>query len=120
LIKKNIGSWVRFGSIRSGSSRVLGRTLLGFFRFQVNSGQAGSGFGLLVAQVISSFGSFVSGSGRVSDHLISGNLEFWVILSLIGLGRVLFCDVLFWVGLNFRSGLISGHQDLIFFFRNSF
>jgi hypothetical protein len=41
LIKKIIGSRVRFGSTWSGSGRVLGRTLSGFFGFLVISGHSG-------------------------------------------------------------------------------
>jgi hypothetical protein len=99
-------SWIKIrGGNRAG--RVLVRTdRIGFwvehFRVSVHSGRAGSGFGLLLAQVISSFGSFGSGSSQVSDHLISGNLGFQVILD-----RVLFCDVLFQVGSNFGSGRVG-------------
>jgi hypothetical protein len=57
--------------IRSG----FGSNIVGF---RVNSSRVGSGFGLLVAQVISGFGH--SGPSRVSYHLISGNLGFRVIL----------------------------------------
>jgi hypothetical protein len=113
--------------------RVLSRIFFGFFRFRVISGWAELGFGFLVAQVISVFESFGSGSGQVLGHLISCSLGFWVIsgragpcwvlghlisssigfqviLSWAGPSRVLYCDVLFWVGLNFRSGWISGRQ----------
>jgi hypothetical protein len=80
LTKKIIGSRIRFGSIRSGSGQILGRTILDFFRV---SGQFRLGFELLVAQVISDFESFGSGSGRILDQVISGNLEFWVILGRV-------------------------------------
>jgi hypothetical protein len=63
------------------------------------------------------YDSFGFGSGRVSDHLISSNLGFRVISGQAGPGRVLFCDVLFWVGSNFGSGWISGRQTLIFFYK---
>jgi hypothetical protein len=57
--------------------------------------------------------SFGSGSGRVSDHLISSNLGFQVISGRIGSGQVLFCDVLLRVGFffvifYFESGRILG------------
>jgi hypothetical protein len=61
------------------------RVFLSFRSFR-----AGSGLRFLVAQIISGFGSFKSGSGQISGHLISGSLGFWVISGQAGPGRVLF------------------------------
>jgi hypothetical protein len=106
--------------------RVLSQIFSIFFRFRVISGRAELDFGFLVAQVISVFESFGSGLGQVLGHLIScslgfrvisgragscwvlghlisSSLGFQVILSWAGLSWVLYCDVLFWVGLNFGS-----------------
>jgi hypothetical protein len=57
-----------------------------------------SGFRFLLAQVISDFKLFGSGSSQILSHLISGSLEFWVVLGRIGLSRILFCPDLFRVG----------------------
>jgi hypothetical protein len=97
----------RSGSGQPGPGRVgfwveYCRDFLDFRSFQ-----AGSGFEFLVAQVISGFRSFESGSGQVSSHLISDSLELWVISGQVG-----FFFVMFYFGLGrisswveFRVGL---------------
>jgi hypothetical protein len=77
-----------------------------FFGFWVISGQVGF-------QILSSSGYLGFGLGWASGHLISGSLGFQVVSGRIRLGRVFFCDVLFWVGTNFGSSHFN------FFFRNS-
>jgi hypothetical protein len=86
----------------SGSGQLdLGR--VGFwvehyrvFGFQVISGWVGF-------QVLSSSSHLGSGSGQVSDHLISDNLGFRVISVGPGLiGSDFFCYVLFQVRLDFE------------------
>jgi hypothetical protein len=68
----------------------FGSNTIGFFRISGHSGQAGSDFWFLVAHVILGFESFGFGSGRVSDHLISGSLRFQVILGRVGFFFVMF------------------------------
>jgi hypothetical protein len=79
-----------------------------FFRISSHfgSGRGGLGFGFLVAQVMSGFRSFGSGSSRILGHLISDSLGFQVISGRTRPGQVLFCDVLF------GSGQILGRQTL--------
>jgi hypothetical protein len=107
------------GSVSGGSDRVsltkkiLGHGLgLGRVEFRVEHYRfflgLGSSFEFLLTQVISNFGSFGFGSGRVSGHLISDNLRFRVISG--------------WVKSNFElsrvgSGRISGRRTLKYFFQ---
>jgi hypothetical protein len=57
----------------------------------------GSGFDFLVAQVILGFGSFGSGSGQVSGHLISSSLSGFELFRF-GSGRIGFFFVMFYFG----------------------
>jgi hypothetical protein len=80
-----------FRSIRSKLGRVSDQILLSFFSFW--SFRIGSGY----------FGFRLD---RVSGHLISGSLRFWVILSQVGFFFVMF---------YFESDWISDNQILKLF-----
>jgi hypothetical protein len=78
-----IMSWIWVNLIRIGLGFVS--NIVYFFGFRVILGRSGSGFGFLVAQVISSFELVGFGSGRVSGHLISGSLGFRIGSGLVRL-----------------------------------